>query len=95
MFKIRVPTKVRVRFKSDLHKLIKIRLILQTNGFEIAKFGSAGIAFYKLEDRINQEVPVNRFYFLAHKEFALLIQILAQLKKSVDRTQINRLGYPV
>jgi hypothetical protein len=91
MIKVRVPTKVRVRYKSDLHKLIKIRYLLQRRGFEIASFGTAGISFYKLEDKVNCEVPINKFYFLGHKEFGMMVQEFGKLEK-LKVIETNRLG---
>jgi hypothetical protein len=92
MIKVKIHPKVRVRFKSDLHKLIKIKEILEKRGFQIARFGSAGISFYKSEDCVNNEVPINKFYFMAHKEFGMLVQELAKLNKLTANVQINRLG---
>jgi hypothetical protein len=74
---------------------MKIRSILESNGFNIANFGEAGISFYRLTDRSFNSISINKLYFLAHKEFALFVQILSQfnkLKNSANTVETNRLG---
>lgn len=90
---VQVPILVRVKQKTDLEVVNRLRPLMEAHGLRIASFVDR-VYFFRVSELSKQgEVPIQYWYSMGRKEFQLFTQTLFKVSDLKEDIQLLTSGH--